>query len=114
MKVLVFLGYALFIGFMSLRQSEGPGIEHLDKVMHFGAYGVFAVLGFFTSKNTKTFFFVCIAIILYGGFLEWAQSYVVDRQMSLYDFVANSAGVLVGATMVQLIKNRRIVRAPGR
>ena len=104
----------MFIGFMSLRQIEEPGIEHVDKVMHFGAYGLFAVLGFFASKNTKTFFFVCLAIILYGGFLEWAQPRVADRHMSLYDFIANSGGVLVGALAVHWIKNWRLVRASGR
>lgn len=111
MKIIALITYALFIGFMSLRQSEGPGIEHLDKVLHFGAYGLFAVLGFIASKDKKTFLFVCSAIILYGGFLEWAQFYLVDRDMSLYDFTANSAGVLIGAIVVHLVKNRAQTRA---
>ena len=114
MKIIILIAYAFFIGFMSLRQFDGPGIEHADKVMHFGAYGLFTILGGFASKNTKTFFFLCLAIILYGGMLEWAQSHVADRHMSLYDFFANSVGVLIGAIVVQSVKNRRPVRASGR
>lgn len=106
MKIIVVITYAAFIGFMSLRQAEGPGIEHLDKGLHFAAYGLFAVLGFIASKDTKTFLFVCLAIILYGGLLEWAQFYLADRDMSVYDFVANSIGVLIGALVVHLVKNR--------
>ena len=112
MKIIVLIAYAFFIGFMSLRQIEGPSIEHVDKVFHFGAYGLFAILGFIASKDTKTFFFVCLAIILYGGLLEWAQFYVVERDMSVFDFAANTVGVLVGALIAHLVRNRLRPKAP--
>ena len=105
MKISLLVIYALFIGFMSLRQGDGPDVEHADKVMHFAAYGLFAVLGFIASKTKKVFFNMCVAIIAYGGLLEVAQFYTVGREMSVYDFIANSLGVLAGAWAATMAKS---------
>ncbi len=101
----IFALYAILVGYLSLRTTAGPGIEHVDKVMHFGVYGLFAVLGFTAVRSARAFFWICLAIIAYGGLLEVAQFYAADRVMSLYDFTANTFGVLTGAAVAIMVKN---------
>lgn len=105
MKTGLLVAYAVLVGLISLRPGEGPGIEHADKVSHFVVYGFFAVLGFMAAKNTRMFYIICVAIIVYGGLLEVAQYYVISREMSLLDFIANTLGVLVGIAVVTLATN---------
>lgn len=72
-----------------------PDIEHVDKLYHFILYGIFTLLAFRISK-TKTFFYIiCIGIVAYSGLMEIGQSFVPNRSMSLYDFLANSIGVIL-------------------
>ena len=106
LKKTVLIIYALAVGFLSLRPAAEPGVEHMDKVMHIVVYGLFAFLGFIAAKNTHAFYWICAAIVTYGGLLEIAQSHIADRQMSFYDFTANIFGVLVAIMLITLVQNR--------
>lgn len=75
--------------------SVTPDIEHVDKLYHFIAYGIFTLFAFRIFR-TKTFFYIiCIGIVAYSGLMEIGQSLVPDRSMSLYDLIANSIGVIL-------------------
>ena len=106
LKKSALLLYALFVGVLSLQPAQGPGVEHLDKVVHFSVYALFTVLAFVALRTTRSFYRVCTAIVIYGGLLEVAQSFAPERSMSLYDFVANTSGVVVTAILIKLIQNR--------
>ena len=101
MHTLVFFGYAALVTVLSLRPSDGPGIEHLDKLTHLLAYYIFAVFGYRMLKDGRHYWAVCLGIIAYGGLLEVAQSYTPDRFMSGYDLLANTLGVVLAALVVK-------------
>lgn len=91
---LAVVAYALLVAYMSLRPLEIPqAIEHTDKVLHFAAYGVFTFLAYIAGRTRAAFYMSCVGIILYGGLIELVQDHLPYRQMSAFDFVANSLGV---------------------
>ena len=79
-----------------------------DKVMHFSAYAVLALVPAIGLQ-----FSIAIPCIvaneLVGVGLEFAQLLVPDRSCDLYDAAANTAGVLVGTALAIVIRSR-IVR----
>jgi VanZ family protein len=78
----------------------------LDKAFHFTAY---AVLGGLVLRSTRTpfswrtFTLVVLGIALFGAVDEWHQSFIPRRSMSFVDWVADTAGALIGALAVRLI-----------
>jgi len=93
-----FFLYALLVLWASLRTGGGPQpIEHFDKVMHFTFYGLFTVIAAGCTKQKKTFIQLSIFIACYGALMEFFQSFVPSRFMSLADIVANTSGVVVVA-----------------
>jgi VanZ family protein len=72
----------------------------MDKVVHLLVYYIFAVLGYRSLANKGNYVYMCLAIIAYGGLLELGQSYIPGRDMSGYDFLANTLGVMLGAAVV--------------
>ncbi|WP_300455466.1 VanZ family protein [Desulfobacula sp.] len=90
-------------------QSSSPGMisgslfPHADKVLHFGAYAVLAVLFARSLKQEKPFWspltlklIVIFFAALYGLSDEIHQAFVPSREMSGYDFLADCAGSLAG------------------
>ncbi|GHA37201.1 VanZ family protein [Photobacterium aphoticum] len=101
---LVFIAYSGWIGFISLSHAAQPGdltdlnqygIMALDKFLHFGAYGLFVYLGYYTVSATH-FRLCCIMIAGYGFGLEMMQGNVPGREAALDDGIANLMGVIVG------------------
>ncbi len=95
--VLVF--YAVFIAFASLRPADGVSIGSWDKFFHLASYAVFAVLAYRVLHRPRPYMYLCIVIVVYGGLMEFAQSFIPGRDMSVYDFLANTLGVVLGAIM---------------
>jgi VanZ family protein len=90
--------YALLVLWASLRTGGGPQpIEHFDKVMHFTFYGLFTVIAAGCTKQKKTFIQLSIFIACYGTLMEFFQSFVPSRFMSIADIVANTSGVVIVA-----------------
>jgi VanZ family protein len=93
---IAFTVYALLILWASLRTGGGPQpIEHFDKVMHFAFYGLFTVMAAGCTTKRKTFIQMSIFIAFYGALMEFLQSFVPSRFMSLADIVANTSGVII-------------------
>ena len=90
--------YALLVLWASLKTGGGPKpIEHFDKVMHFVFYGAFTIIAAACTQHKKTFINLCIAIACYGALMEFFQSFVPSRFMSLADIVANTSGIIIAA-----------------
>lgn len=87
----------MLIAFLSLGEGSGESINGYDKPAHFLAYAFFSWIAGFWQQQRRGYLIVCLAIVAYGGLMEFGQSFVPGRQMSFYDFVANGLGVLLGA-----------------
>lgn len=113
MHTIAFIAYAAIVTATSLRPGTGAGVEHLDKVVHLLTYYIFAVLGYRFLTNKQYYPYICLGIIAYGGLIEVGQSYIPGRDMSGYDFLANTLGVALGA-MVMKFKRQNERSQPGR
>ena len=87
------LAYAGLILWASLTSSGGtPPFPHFDKLMHLGAYGAFAFIGFFAATIRRHFFWLTVFITLYGIGMEILQSFTPNRYFSIADMIANGLG----------------------
>jgi VanZ family protein len=102
----IFSFYTVFVAFVSLRPMNGGSIEHWDKLGHFTLYGVFALLGYQLFKHLRHYYALCTGIVIYGGLMEVAQSFMPGRMMSAYDFIANAVGVIIGAVIAGKLLHR--------
>ena len=101
---IAFVFYGLLITWGSLQPAAGqPPIPHLDKLMHFIGYGVFATLGIMACCSKRQVVMVFIFVVVWGAFIEYLQSLTPTRMMSIADFVANSFGAAIA---VWLLKSR--------
>lgn len=93
---IAFLLYGLLVIWASLRTGGGPQpIEHFDKIMHLVFYGVFTLIAAGCTRNKKTFIGLSLFIIGYGSLMEYCQSFVPSRFMSIADIIANTSGVFI-------------------
>ncbi|MDV5172121.1 VanZ family protein [Photobacterium rosenbergii] len=106
-KLPLFL-YALLILYLSLKPS-GPeivSIPHIDKLQHFMAYTVFAVVAAYAVSTKRAYYKVCIAIVLFSGAIELIQP-SFGRECSFFDWLANSLGVSLGMFVTALLYNQQ-------
>jgi VanZ family protein len=95
--VLIIWLSALFA--VSVLPVSGPTTElPADKIEHFVAYGITALLffrHFVTRQYRRTFRLSVIAASAFGAAMEVVQSFVPYRQCSFGDMAANASGALV-------------------
>jgi VanZ family protein len=104
----------LFWGFLTLvtillfieLPPKPDGIPYLDKVEH--AF-IFIILYIFGAMAWKPHgYWLPAALILYGAAVEPLQSlFTLTRQASIYDWLADVAGVVIAASLTAFIKKRR-------
>jgi len=95
----MYVFYVLMVIFVSLLPSTGVSFWHVDKIGHFFAYAGMAVLALlaFNSRISRALaLFFAVAL---GAALEWGQSFVPGRDMSLMDGIANTLGVITGTVL---------------
>ncbi len=98
--------YALVILYLSTKPQTGlPPIDHLDKLLHFIAYGGLGFLcawalnySIVASWKRILLASTCIATI-YGIINEIVQMYLPTRSTEILDALANGAGAVVGALL---------------
>lgn len=89
-----------------------PSVSISDKLQHFGAYLVLAILFNLTISfqnkikliREKHYFFTIIIIGIYAAFDEIHQYFIPGRSCELADFIADMVGLLVGLSIVLLIR----------
>jgi len=95
-KVLFALASLILIGFISyeslIEVSAQPSIEHLDKLIHFLAYG--ALTGFLLPALSRVSpLFVVLGTTLFGAGIEIVQGVMgIGRNADLLDGFANFSG----------------------
>ncbi len=94
--------WVLAIVVVSLIPSTGASLWNLDKIGHFFAYAGLAVLICLNFEGKKAVLGALFSAVALGALLEWGQSYVPGRDMSLVDGTANALGVLAGAVVFRL------------
>lgn len=101
------IAYAAAVAFASLRPAGGASLDPWDKLLHFLTYAVFAALACRAVREERHLFYACLGIIAYGGLMEVLQSFMPERVMSGYDFLANTLGVVVGALVMKRFGRNR-------
>jgi VanZ family protein len=102
--LLAFIAYGVVVAFYSLTPVDEGFFSIWDKLLHFGCYGVFALIAWGTATRVKTFYVLCAAVIAYSALMEVGQSFVPGRMMSGLDIVANALGVLAVLAIFILYK----------
>ena len=109
---------ALSVLIFTLSSDESPvgkssGFLDMDKVLHFGAYGVWAVLlalpvaGSWPEMPTRSFVLVVgMAGSLYGLTDEFHQRFVPSRDADVLDLAADALGAFAGAIVAAVVRNR--------
>ena len=110
MNRLIFIGYAAFVAFASLRTASGASLEPWDKLLHLITYCIFALLGYQVARKNRDYLYLCLGIIAYGGLMEIGQSFIPGRVMSLPDLLANALGVALGAIIAKRLLCRKTTR----
>ncbi|WP_404403088.1 VanZ family protein [Idiomarina seosinensis] len=88
--------------------SQANQIPHLDKLVHFTVFFLLSLTLHRAFTLKARFAFVLLA--LYGLLIEIAQHYIPGRGSDVYDWIADSAGVLAYFVLTsfyqKLIKKR--------
>lgn len=88
-------------------------IPDFDKMVHFGFYGVFALLMFRALESPSVMrrvITVLIGIAIFAALDEFHQRFIPGRYMDLEDWMADMAGAMVGLVLAAATR-RRAVRA---
>ncbi|MCR9105466.1 MAG: VanZ family protein [Gammaproteobacteria bacterium] len=99
--------YALLVTALSLQPGGVAAVGAYDKLAHFFTYAVFACLAWHALRVKRSYWLVCLAILVYSGALEVAQSFIPLRMMSMLDLLANAAGLVAGMTAMYFLNRRR-------
>jgi VanZ family protein len=80
--------------------SVGPDvIIGFDKVVHFGMYGILAVLVMRALRppySISQSVAVLLALAAFGAADEWHQAFIPGRSESIWDWIADTLGVITG------------------
>jgi len=108
--------WAAVLFLLSELQGAGGGLlAGVDKLVHGGLYFVLGLC--FAWGKEKTGSSVPAVLLLfmgvgYGALDEWHQSFVPGRDVSVGDWVADSAGVIIGLVLFSSFSSR--LRGNGR
>ncbi len=108
--------YAALIIYVSTMSQVAPpdlGVTWTDKIYHFGEYFVYALLifrAFPSVRNSprKALYYTLLFTfgLAYGGIDERVQYYIPGRDSSVFDWMADAVGYLVGGTLFVLWRHR--------
>lgn len=90
--------YILLVIIVSLTPTDTSHlpVKHIDKVGHFLAYVLMAVLALACFEGRRWRVAAVLLTIVLAVLLEWLQGFVPGRQMTLADGVTNYLGLGVG------------------
>jgi VanZ family protein len=106
------MAWGVLLMVTALSRSLGPIddidiVSHQDKIVHFVEYFILAFLTFFalvrgTRRDRRWQLHTTIGVVIaYGIALEVMQMLVPQRDMSMFDIMANIAGAILGAYVAQ-------------
>jgi VanZ family protein len=100
-RQIVFLFYIMLIAVVSLVPSDSRSlpVKHIDKVGHFLAYVLMAVLALVSYEKRGGQISAVLLTVVIAILLEWGQSFVPGRLATLTDGVTNILGLLAGVLL---------------
>ncbi|MBB3046434.1 VanZ family protein [Litorivivens lipolytica] len=109
LRWLLFGGYAAVLtGASLLPGTDLPVITYNDKVAHFGAYFLFAILARALPLNDRWRKLLLPVLMLYGGLLEVLQGALIPgRHADPLDALANAVGASCGWVLASRYWQRR-------
>ena len=99
---LLIMFYLLFSPSGSLPKTGLINIPHVDKIIHWGMFGIFALIFLFDSENAnksrnKTILWLFSISIIFGISSEFIQySLIPGRNGNVIDFLADITGIICG------------------
>ncbi|SMP13875.1 VanZ like family protein [Desulfurobacterium pacificum] len=101
---ITFIIYCIIILYLSFTP-KSVEIANSDKLSHFLAFSVYSSLFFvgYSKDFIKTF----LAILLFGGFIEFVQFFLPYRSCDLFDIVADCTGGVAGYMATKFFLSRR-------
>ncbi len=109
---LVFISFILVIVGITILSLIPPiseiNLNETDKIGHFFAYAVLTLNGLMIQKYKSKKMWMLFAFILYGGLMEFLQGFVPGREVSIWDIVANTSGVLIGLLFDKVLRRIKL------
>ena len=96
---------------LPFKQNASPLFPNVDKVFHFGLFGMLSVLlffAFFYERRQPALRAALLALLItsvYGAFDEFHQSFTPTRSVDILDWVADTAGGVVA--FLACLRDRR-------
>ncbi len=95
----------------TLPSKDLPDTGVSDKIEHFTAYMILAVLLNFTlmfqnkypKLRKKAWLYTLIFILTYAGFDELHQLFIPGRDCDIFDWLSDTSGVLLGLGFVKIL-----------
>lgn len=99
----VLLASTIFLASGQSEVAAPPGIPHLDKIVHFGVFGLLSTLAlrvFFDLRHPLRTTLIAIAIVsVYGISDEFRQSFTPGRSVEFVDWAADTTGAALAAAL---------------
>ena len=94
----LFIFYVIFIAILSLTPADSRSlpVDHVDKVGHFLAYTLMAILALVSFKSGNGRIMAVSLTFIIAFLLEWGQIFVPGRVASLTDGITNILGLVTG------------------
>ncbi|MEE9443732.1 MAG: VanZ family protein [candidate division Zixibacteria bacterium] len=117
-----YLFAALILSISSLPQFKPPDMEIVfaDKIAHFFEYGIFAFLALRSLgqlsafKNRKKLYpWVLVISVVFAALDEWHQAYIPGRFSDIYDFIADTIGIVVVLLSIYIQSKRKATMKSG-
>ena len=108
------------IGWLALSPKPPPGVDlGWDKLNHACAFAALAAAACFSLRFERARPAALLALLVYGGLIEIAQTYVPGRNGEWADLLADAVGIAIGALLAAALLGAaeraltRRVRSPG-
>ncbi|MGI9289597.1 MAG: VanZ family protein [Pseudomonadales bacterium] len=94
--------------YVSLKPFDGIAtITNFDKLMHFGMYAANAVVAALAFPVARSYVLALLLLFLLGPLIEFLQHFSPGREASVFDQLANTAGLFAGALFSRLLLLRK-------
>lgn len=94
-----YFGLFLVVVLSVIPQDAMPQTGIWDKANHVAAYTALAVAGGIGFRGRRSLMLVAACLFLLGAGLEVVQSFLPDRNASVYDLFANVIGIALGSLL---------------
>lgn len=92
------------ISALALSESPPTGFHQVnDKVNHFAAFFVLSMLAHRSWPEKIFGWWAALPLLFYGLFIEICQHYIPSREFSLFDILADAAGIAAFALILTFI-----------